>query len=174
MFRAVAVLSGGQMSGCSGGNTPIAYLGIHGIRDSVTTIAGARTMRDKYVGLNGCTAQNPREPTQGSLTHVGTSYAGCRAGYPVRWVAFDEGHIAAPQDGRTGDSGSNTFSPGETWAFFNQFSGGSPDPGPDPGPDPNPSCSPLYGQCGGVEWTGPKCCSQGSCRVTNEWYSQCV
>ena len=121
VFRAVAVLSGGQLSGCNGGTTPIAYLGIHGIRDSVLNIGGGRTLRDRFVRNNGCTAQNPREPTQGSYTNVATSYSGCRAGFPVRWVAFDEGHIAAPRNGGPGDSGTASFSPGETWAFFNQF-----------------------------------------------------
>jgi hypothetical protein len=42
-------------------------------------------------------------------------------------------------------------------------------------PSPTPSgCSPLYGQCGGSAYTGPKCCSSGSCKVSNEWYSQCL
>lgn len=36
------------------------------------------------------------------------------------------------------------------------------------------SCSALYGQCGGRDYNGPKCCSAGTCKVTNEWYSQCV
>jgi hypothetical protein len=36
------------------------------------------------------------------------------------------------------------------------------------------NCSPLWGQCGGSGWTGPKCCSSGTCTVSNEWYSQCV
>ncbi|KAL2072498.1 hypothetical protein VTL71DRAFT_11841 [Oculimacula yallundae] len=36
------------------------------------------------------------------------------------------------------------------------------------------SCSPQFGQCGGNGWTGPKCCSAGTCKATNEWYSQCL
>ncbi|KAK7018662.1 hypothetical protein VNI00_018348 [Paramarasmius palmivorus] len=120
-FRAVAVLSGGLLSGCDGGNTPIAYLGIHGIRDSVLNIAGGRQLRDTFVQANGCTAQDAPEPSEGSLTHVKTEYAGCQSGFPVTWIAFDEGHIAAPHDGGAGDSGSQAFSPGETWSFFSQF-----------------------------------------------------
>jgi hypothetical protein len=38
----------------------------------------------------------------------------------------------------------------------------------------SPNCAPLYGQCGGSSWTGATCCSSGTCKVTNEWYSQCV
>ncbi|MEV6181018.1 hypothetical protein [Streptomyces sp. NPDC052015] len=48
-FPAVAVQSGGQLSGCSGGNQPIAYLGVHGLRDSVVGISGGRAMRDRFV-----------------------------------------------------------------------------------------------------------------------------
>ena len=39
VFRAVAVYAGGQLSGCSGGSQPIAYLGIHGIGDPVLNIS---------------------------------------------------------------------------------------------------------------------------------------
>jgi poly(3-hydroxybutyrate) depolymerase len=129
VFRAVAVQSGGQLSGCSGGNQPIAYLGVHGLRDSVLGISGGRAMRDRFVRNNGCTAQNPPEPAQGSLTHRVTTYSGCSAGHPVAWAAFDEGHIAAPQDGAPGDSGSRTWLPGEVWKFFTQFQTSDPTPG---------------------------------------------
>ncbi|AEO67461.1 d6ba6dd3-247f-404f-b3bc-6f6234169548 [Thermothielavioides terrestris] len=36
------------------------------------------------------------------------------------------------------------------------------------------SCSALWGQCGGQGWTGPTCCSQGTCKAQNQWYSQCL
>ncbi|MCX5265716.1 PHB depolymerase family esterase [Streptomyces sp. NBC_00199] len=121
VFRAVAVQSGGQLSGCSGGSQPVAYLGIHGIRDNVLGVSGGRGLRDRFVRNNGCAAQNPPEPAQGSRTHRITTYAGCSAGHPVEWAAFDEGHIAAPQDGAAGDSGSRTWVPGEVWKFFTQF-----------------------------------------------------
>lgn len=34
--------------------------------------------------------------------------------------------------------------------------------------------APLYGQCGGNGWAGETTCAQGTCTVTNEWYSQCL
>ncbi|MFB9251258.1 lectin, partial [Sphaerisporangium melleum] len=126
----------GVLSGCSGGTQPIAYMGIHGLRDGVLNISGGRSMRDRFVANNGCTAQNPPEPTQGSLTHRVTTYSGCRSGYPVVWAAFDEGHIAAPRDGATGDSGSLTWVPGEVWKFFTQFGSTNPNPSPSPSPSP--------------------------------------
>jgi endo-1,4-beta-xylanase len=36
------------------------------------------------------------------------------------------------------------------------------------------SCSALYGQCGGTGWAGPFCCSSGTCKVGNSFYSQCL
>jgi hypothetical protein len=36
------------------------------------------------------------------------------------------------------------------------------------------SCSGLWGQCGGQGWAGPTCCSQGTCKASNQWYSQCL
>lgn len=39
---------------------------------------------------------------------------------------------------------------------------------------PSGSCSALYGQCGGIGWNGPSCCSSGSCKVSNSYYSQCL
>ncbi|KAF3910445.1 Endoglucanase-4 [Dactylellina cionopaga] len=32
----------------------------------------------------------------------------------------------------------------------------------------------LYGQCGGTGWTGPTTCAQGTCKVLNAYYSQCL
>ncbi|MEW2332101.1 cellulose binding domain-containing protein [Micromonospora chersina] len=155
-FRAVAVQSGGQLSGCDGGSQPVAYLGVHGIRDGVLNISGGRTLRDRFVRNNGCAAQSPAEPAQGSLTHRVTTYSGCSAGHPVVWAAFDEGHIAAPQDGATGDSGYRTWVPGVVWSFFTQFQGSTPTPDPTT-PTPGPT-TPTPGS--------------GACRVTatvNAW-----
>ncbi|KAK7961625.1 glycoside hydrolase [Apiospora aurea] len=32
----------------------------------------------------------------------------------------------------------------------------------------------LYGQCGGIGFTGPSTCAEGKCTKMNDWYSQCV
>ncbi|HET9657249.1 MAG TPA: cellulose binding domain-containing protein [Kineosporiaceae bacterium] len=135
VFRAVAVYSGGQLSGCDGGNQPIAYLGIHGINDGVLGIGGGREMRDRFVRNNGCTPQSPPEPRGGSLTHTVTDYAGCRPGYPVEWAAFDGGHTPGPIDG--GGDGGRTWTKEVVWKFFTQFQS-APQPAP---PAPQPSTS---------------------------------
>jgi poly(3-hydroxybutyrate) depolymerase len=132
VFRAVAVYSGGQLSGCSGGTQPVAYLGIHGISDSVLNISAGRSLRDRFVTNNGCTRQNPPEPGSGSRTHIVTAYSGCRAGYPVVWAAFDGGHTPGPIDG-TYEDGWETWTSGVTWNFFSQFMSGNPGGGDDSG-----------------------------------------
>jgi poly(3-hydroxybutyrate) depolymerase len=119
VFRAVSILSGGSPSGTATNcKDPVAYMVIFGISDRID---GGRSMRDLYVKINGCTAQTPSEPSKGSLKHIKTEYQGCKQGYPVTWIAFDGGHIGAPQEGSTSESGTNSFSPTETWKFFTQF-----------------------------------------------------
>ena len=120
VFRAVAVYSGGVLSGCAGGTQPVAYLGIHGISDGTLNISGGRSMRDKFVTNNGCTRQDPPEPRAGSLTHTCTTYQGCTSGHPVEWCAFDGGHTPGMVDGG-GDDGARTWTKTEVWKFFTQF-----------------------------------------------------
>jgi hypothetical protein len=43
-----------------------------------------------------------------------------------------------------------------------------------PQPTGSPTCATLYGQCGGNGWSGPTCCQSGTCKASNEWYSQCT
>jgi len=133
VFRAVVAYSGANLSGCSGGTQPVAYMGLHGIRDNVLNISLGRQLRDQFVRNNGCTPQNPPEPAQGSLTHIVTTYSGCSAGHPVVWAAFDgAGHDPGPRDGCTCD-GWQTWTSGEVWKCIAQF-GGGPAPPPPPGP----------------------------------------
>jgi poly(3-hydroxybutyrate) depolymerase len=128
-FRAVAAIAApGPISGCSGGTQPIAYMGIHGVSDS---IQNGRALRDRFVANNHCTPQNPPEPAAGSRTHTLTTYSGCNPGYPVVWAPFDGGHQQGPVDGCAGcESGAQSWVKPEVWRFFTQF-------GSDPAP-PSP------------------------------------
>jgi hypothetical protein len=47
---------------------------------------------------------------------------GGRAGYPVQWAAFDNGHMPGPADGTYAESGVTTWTKAEVWRFFAQFS----------------------------------------------------
>ncbi|GGO14245.1 hypothetical protein GCM10010116_28710 [Microbispora rosea subsp. aerata] len=165
VFRAVAVYSGAQLSGCNGGTQPVAYMGIHGTYDSVLNISLGRQLRDRFVQNNGCTPTNPPEPPRGSLTHYITTYSGCRPGYPVVWAAFDGDHTPSPNDGSGSTSGARTWTSAEVWKFFTQFqSTTSPSPSPSPSPSVSPSVtpSPSPSPSGG----------SGACRVSatvNAW-----
>ncbi|KAH7380608.1 hypothetical protein BKA66DRAFT_419786 [Pyrenochaeta sp. MPI-SDFR-AT-0127] len=117
-FRAIAVLSGATLSGCSGGNAPIAYYGQHGVKDSVLPIERGRQIRDKFVQLNGCQPKNAPEPPENSRQRITTVYDGCK--YPTQFTAFDGNHVALPNDAGN-DAGLQSFTPGEVWKFFSQF-----------------------------------------------------
>ncbi|WP_345540446.1 ricin-type beta-trefoil lectin domain protein [Phytohabitans rumicis] len=143
VFRGVVAYSGAQLSGCSGGTQPIAYFGIHGISDNVLNISSGRALRDTFVRNNGCAAQNPREPAQGSGTHITTLYS-CRAGYPVQWAAFDGGHGPGPVDGCSGcEDGVRTWTKAEAWRFISQFDSTQPT---SPPPSTPPPSTPPPGQ----------------------------
>jgi poly(3-hydroxybutyrate) depolymerase len=134
VFRGVVLYAGGVLSGCEGGNQPIAYFGIHGLRDTTLSIAGGRSMRDRFVRNNGCTPQNPREPAQGSLTHIVTYYTGCRAGYPVVWGAFDGPHAPNAVDGSADPyaPGAQSWTQREVWNFITQLGSTTPPTTPPP------------------------------------------
>jgi hypothetical protein len=142
VFRAVAVYSGANLSGCSGGTQPVGYFGIHGTHDSVLNISNGRSLRDTFVRNNGCTTQNPAEPAQGSLTHVITTYSGCRAGYPVQWAAFDGDHTPDPVDGSTATSGARTWTSAAVFQFFAQFQSTTTPPSSAPPSSAPPSSAP--------------------------------
>ncbi|KAK0652356.1 carbohydrate esterase family 1 protein [Cercophora newfieldiana] len=123
-FRAVAVLSGGALSGCAGpGTEPVAYYGQHGVADGQVAIAAGRQLRDRFVGNNNCTTGGGGngsvvvEPSVGDGRMVKMEYEGCAEGYPVVWVAFDGGHTPTPVV-RGEDV---TFSAREIWEFFGRF-----------------------------------------------------
>lgn len=120
VFRAVAVYSGTEfLSGCTGGTTPVAYYGSHGLGDGTIGIADGRKIRDRWVKNNGCTAQTPPSPAVGSGKHLCTSYDGCSTGHPVRWCEFDGSHGHNPSPIDPGQS--TTWNPAEVWNFFTQF-----------------------------------------------------
>jgi poly(3-hydroxybutyrate) depolymerase len=121
-FRAVAPIAGGLISGCDGGNDPIAYLGIHGVSDNVLPIDMGKSLTETFVKTNGCQAKEIAQPSPGSGQKVRTDFEGCSN--PVSFIAWDGGHVGAP----AGD-----FAPQATWEFFTSLassgasvSGGAP------------------------------------------------
>jgi len=127
VFRAIAVYSGADFlsGGCDATTTsPIAYIGLHSISDGTNAYSSGITILNRFASNDGCTAQTPPQPPQGSNTHVCTTFAGCKQGYPVEWCAFNGGgHSPAPVDGSTNGSGGGdkTWTKAEVWKFFTQF-----------------------------------------------------
>ncbi|GAA1864385.1 cellulose binding domain-containing protein [Myceligenerans crystallogenes] len=135
VFRAVAVLNGAQLSGCSGGTQPVAYLGSHGVVDDVLNISQGRALRDKFLQNNGCQAKNAQEPAPGSGQHYKTEYT-CRDGYPVTWIATDSGHQW---------QANGIGIPRYVWDFFTSLPSTTTPPtsSPTPSVSPTPPVSPT-------------------------------
>jgi len=130
-LRAVATLAAANYNIYLPTNThrPIAYLGMTGMSDGTCPfINNASQQKGGFYAAaghatdNGCTvpASIPTT-TVGSKSHVVYDFQNCKQGYPVKMITFDGGHIAAPADGGTGDNGTTTWAPRETWKFFTQF-----------------------------------------------------
>jgi hypothetical protein len=104
VFRGVAIYEGGLLSGCDGGNDPIALWQMEGLTDTTVTMGMAVPIRDRFVTNNDCTVQTPPQPAQpppylNPGGHSCTDYAGCSAGYPLRWCVHQSGHGPSPVDG---------------------------------------------------------------------------
>ena len=117
VFRAVALFSGAELSGCEGGTRPIAFYASHGVSDPLLDISQGRKLRDHFAEVDGVTPEDPPEPAAGSGTHVCTKYEGGSPKYPIEWCAFDGEHTPNPHDaGQTA-----SWNPAEAWAFISQF-----------------------------------------------------
>jgi hypothetical protein len=135
-FRAAAIYEGAQLSGCDGGNDPIALWQMVGLTDSTCPMNLATPIRDRFVMNNGCTVQNPPQPPApppflATGGHICTDYAGCSPGHPLRWCVHQSGHGNAVVDG-TGDLYNScatppkscsadcpcTWVPEDVWKFF--------------------------------------------------------
>ncbi|EKG09698.1 hypothetical protein MPH_13220 [Macrophomina phaseolina MS6] len=119
VLRAAAVLSAAELSGCDGGTEPVAFLGQHGVNDTVLPIARGREVRDRWVRNNGCElpSEEPPAPEPLSLQWNETVYAACLPDKPVWWIAHGGGHWALPDGG----AGGLSFAPARFWEFFSQF-----------------------------------------------------
>jgi hypothetical protein len=118
-IRAVAVHSGGRMSGCDTKNRgPVAYFMTHGNLDSVCTYPsfGVPQAQD-IASLNGCKnldIVNELKPTDNSgKTPVCGSFQDCKTGYPCRACIFVGKHAYNP--------GNNGWVADSSWKWFLQF-----------------------------------------------------
>jgi poly(3-hydroxybutyrate) depolymerase len=121
--RAVAIYSGGELSGPCTPSKPVAYYHSHGISDGVLGYdqdnnpdgAGVGMAKD-FSMANGCTWKTPTKVTNGQ-PHVCSDMVGCMTGYPVKFCSFAGGHTPYPDGGNK----NSTWQPPVVWEFFNQF-----------------------------------------------------
>jgi poly(3-hydroxybutyrate) depolymerase len=118
-IRAVAVHSGGPMSGCdSTVRGPVAYFMTHGNLDSVCVYPdyGVSIAQD-IASVNGCkkfNIANELKPTDASgKTPVCASFQDCKTGYPCRACIFAGKHVPNP--------GNNGWVADSSWKWFLQF-----------------------------------------------------
>jgi poly(3-hydroxybutyrate) depolymerase len=122
VVRAVAVHSGGPMSGCVTHNKPVAYFMTHGTQDAVCTYPdyGVPQVND-FAKVNGCMARDmPSAPSDGGKTANCVDFMGCSAGHPTRACIFQGPHNPTPPV-TGGRASSTSWVPGEVWKFFTQF-----------------------------------------------------
>ena len=124
VFRAAAIYEGAQLSGCDGGNDPIALWQLEGLTDNTCNYPGALPLRNRFVKNNSCTpldasldcsqsqfssgkcpatAAEPPSPTPylNPGGHICTDYQGCSGGHPVRWCVSQSAHGPGPIDGNS-------------------------------------------------------------------------
>ena len=66
VFHAAIIYEGGQLSGCDGGNDPIALWQTEGLTDTTVSMSLATPIRDRFVKNNGCTAAEPAPAARAS------------------------------------------------------------------------------------------------------------
>ena len=67
IFRAIAVMSGTQSSGCSNGDAAVSFWGSHGTNDATIPIAAGRSIRNLFLDRDDCGMSGASSP-MGSTT----------------------------------------------------------------------------------------------------------
>jgi poly(3-hydroxybutyrate) depolymerase len=116
--RAISIYSVAYLSNTdnckASASKPVAYYASHGTNDTVLPYSGGVSIAETWAAADGCTAQVPAEATG---NHVCTTYAGCKAGYPVEFCSFVGPHTPDPTD-----SGQRTsWEYQNVWDFLSQF-----------------------------------------------------
>ncbi|PPR05228.1 hypothetical protein CVT24_010334 [Panaeolus cyanescens] len=115
-----------------------------------------------------------------NVTGGGSNSGSNFVSFPGAYQSNDPGIVINIYSGSTPNNGGKAYTvPGPRPLTCSGSDGGGGGGGGTTTSAPQPtggggSGAPLYGQCGGNGWTGPTTCAQGTCKATNEWYSQCV
>lgn len=92
---------------------PLAYMGVHGLKDPTCPIAAGRSSRDRFVKNNGCAVPASVPEAKSGGSHVTYDYK-CPENLPVRWITFDGAHTYPPNN-------NGTWVHGKTWEFITRF-----------------------------------------------------
>ncbi|KAK1778316.1 glycosyl hydrolase family 61-domain-containing protein [Copromyces sp. CBS 386.78] len=115
-----------------------------------------------------------------NVTGGGSTSPSSTVSFPGAYSASDPGILINiyGSGGKTDNGGKAYQIPGP--ALFTCSGGSTPQPTTSAStPQPTSGTgsgtgAALYGQCGGKGWTGPTTCASGTCKVSNEYYSQCL
>ena len=117
-----------------------------------------------------------------NVTGGGSTSPSSTVSFPGAYSASDPGILINiyGTGGSTNNNGKAYQIPGPQLFTCSGGGGGGSSPQPTNPSNPQPtnggggSGAPLYGQCGGIGWTGPTTCASGTCKASNQYYSQCL
>lgn len=92
---------------------PLAYMGVHGLKDPTCPISAGRSSRDRFVKNNKCTVPATVPEAKSGGSYVTYDYK-CPENLPVRWITFDGAHTYPPNN-------NGTWVHGKTWEFITRF-----------------------------------------------------
>jgi hypothetical protein len=125
-MRAIGMLSGGSMSGCTGTRGPVPIFITHGTQDDRCTWPGSGYPQIKDLAArDGCDpidipSQVQQNPPADQMHPVCFEYKNCKPGFPCRACIFKGGHIGSP--GTEGTYGkNNTWTDDSAWSYFKRF-----------------------------------------------------
>jgi poly(3-hydroxybutyrate) depolymerase len=123
-MRAIAMHSGGGMSGCNQSHRgPVPIFITHGTEDGTCTWPGSGVPQiNDLAQRDGCRTEDLAakcKPTD-RMHPVCVEYQNCKDGFPCRACIFKGEHIGSP--GTQGSWGKNdTWVPDSTWSYFKRF-----------------------------------------------------
>ncbi|KAL5115347.1 hypothetical protein ACEQ8H_006723 [Pleosporales sp. CAS-2024a] len=162
-------------------DTMIANGGWHYFTMPSCVAPGDYLMRVELLALHSAGSQGGAqfymECAQIRVTGSGSNTGSNFVSFPGAYSASDPGIQVSIYDSKGSPYPSSYSIPGPsplTCSGNDNSGGGGGGSGSSPSQPSSGQGASLYGQCGGSSWTGPTTCAEGTCKASNEHYSQCV
>lgn len=170
------VAESGLSNGIWAVDTMISNQGWHYFDLPSCVAPGDYLMRVEIIALHSASipgeAQFYMECAQIRVTGSGTSTGSSFVGFPGAYSSSHPGILINIYDGTKPNNGGRPYSiPGPAVLTCSGGGGGGGSTPTNP-PPTGGSGAPLYGQCGGIGWSGATTCAEGTCKATNEYYSK--